>query len=66
MTKFFIKSKKNYFGAILGPFCPNFGKNEFSWNKGFLKKRFLKDFQFLEIPIIYHRAKNQKNLLSYF
>ena len=32
MTKFFIKStkKKNYLGAILGPFCPNFGKNEFS------------------------------------
>ena len=30
MTKFFKKSKKPYFGAILGPFCPNFGKNEFS------------------------------------
>ena len=34
MTKFFKKSKKLYFGAILGPFCPNFGKNESSWKKG--------------------------------
>ena len=34
MTKFFKKSKKLYLGAILGPFCPNFGKNESSWKKG--------------------------------
>ena len=32
MTKFFKKSKKTYFGAILGPFCPNLGINEF-WHK---------------------------------
>ena len=25
---------KNYFGAILGPLCPDLSKNEFSWNKG--------------------------------
>ena len=51
MTKVFKKSKKTYFGAILGPFCPNLDKNEFSWKK---------DCQFLNNPIIYHRAKNQK------
>ena len=33
MTKFFEISKKPYFGAILCLFCPNFGKNEFSWKK---------------------------------
>ena len=53
MTKFF---KKSYFCAILSPFCPNLGKNEFSWKKGLC--------QFLDIPIIYHRAKNQKKLIS--
>ena len=35
MTKFFKKSKKTYFGAILGPFCPDEGKNEFPWKKVF-------------------------------
>ena len=55
MTKFF---KKSYFCAILSPFCPNLGKNEFSWKKGLC--------QFLDIPIIYHRAKNQKKILSHF
>ena len=44
MTKFFKKSKKTYFGAILSPFCSNFGKNEFSWKKGLC--------QFLNISII--------------
>ena len=52
MAKFFKKSKKPYFGTIWGPFCPTLGKNEFSWKKGLC--------QFLDIPIIYHRAKNQK------
>ena len=33
MTKFFKKSKKTYFEAILGTFYQNFGKNEFSWKK---------------------------------
>ena len=42
--------------AILGPFCPNLGKKEFSWKKGFC--------QFLNILIIYHCAKNQKKLIS--
>ena len=53
MTKFFKKSKKPYFGVILDPFCPNLGKNEFSWKKGLC--------QFLDIPIIYYRAKIRKN-----
>ena len=52
MTKFFKKLKKLCFGTILGPFCQNLSKNEFSWKKGLC--------QFLDIPIIYHRAKNQK------
>ena len=52
ITKVF--SKKPYFGAILGPICSNLGKNEFSWKI------------FLDIPIIYHHAKNQKKLLCYF
>ena len=57
MTKFFKKSKELYFGAILSPFCSNLGKNEFSWKKGLR--------QFFNIQIIYHCAKNQKNLMSY-
>ena len=28
-----MKPKKPYFGVILGPFCPNLDKNEFSWTK---------------------------------
>ena len=48
-NKLFKNSKKTCFGAILSPFCPNLGKNEFSW-----KKRLS---QFLNIPIIYHRPK---------
>ena len=54
MTKCFKKSKN----PVLGPFCPNLGKNEFYWKKGSCK--------FLDIPIIYHRAKNQKKLQSHF
>ena len=57
MTKFFKKPKKKYFGAILDPFCSDFGKNEFSWKKGF--------HLLLYIPIIYYRAKNQKKLISH-
>ena len=33
MTKLFKKYKKPYFVAILVVFCPNLGKNEFSWEK---------------------------------
>ena len=54
MKKVFKKSKKPYFGTSLD----TLGKNEFSWEKGLC--------QFLDIPIIYHRAKNQKKLLSHF
>ena len=45
-------------GAILGPFHSYLGKNEFSWKKELC--------QFLDIPIIYHRVKNQKKLLRNF
>ena len=55
MTKFFKKSTKPHFGAILGPFDQNLGKNEFSWN-------IFKARQFLDIFIIYHRAKTQKKI----
>ena len=59
MTKLFLKNpKRTYFGAILGPFYPNLNKNKFSWKKELC--------QFLEIPIIYHCAKNYKKLLSNF
>ena len=44
MTKSFKKFKKTFFGAILGPFCPNFSKNQFSWKKWLC--------QFLNILII--------------
>ena len=51
--KIFKKFKKHYFGAILGPFCLNISKNEFSWKKEFC--------QFLNISIVYHCVKNRKN-----
>ena len=57
MTKFIKKSKKPYFGAILGTFCPILSKNEFSWKKGLC--------QLLNIPIIYHIAKNEKELINH-
>ena len=34
MTNFFEKSKKTYFGVILGNFCPNLGKMNFPGKKG--------------------------------
>ena len=48
MTNFFRNSPKPYFGAILGPFCPNLGKSEFSWKKGLC--------QVFNTQIIYHCA----------
>ena len=57
MTKFFKKSKKPYFGVTSGNFCPNLGKNEFSWKKAL--------WQFLNIPIIYHVAKNLEKLTTH-
>ena len=58
MTIFFSKYPKNpILGNILDPFCPNLSKNEISWNKELC--------QFLNITIIYHRAKNQKKLIGY-
>ena len=57
MTKFSNKYITTFYGALLGPFCPNFGKNEFSWKK--------KLCQLLNIPTIYNRAKNQKKLMSH-
>ena len=55
-SKFFEKLKKHYFGSIMGHFFLDLGKNEFSWKKV---------CQFLNVPIICHHAKNQKNLLSH-
>ena len=52
MTKFFKKPSKKHFLVIWGKFCPNFGKNEFSWKKGLC--------QFLNIPITYHGAKKSE------
>ena len=57
MIKFFKKSKNSYFGVILGLFCPNLRKNEFSWKKA--------PCQFLNIPIIYGGAKKHEKLSSY-
>ena len=51
MTKFFKKSQNPYFWF-------HFGQNKISWKKGLC--------QFLGIPIIYHRAKNQAKIMSYF
>ena len=42
----------------MGPFCPNLGKNEFSWKKGL--------YQVLDIPSIHHRGKNQKKTIEPF
>ena len=58
MTKFYKKSKKSLFGSHFGHFYPNLGKNKLSWKRELC--------QFLEIPIKYHHAKNQKKLLSNF
>ena len=58
MTKFFKKPKKT---PILEPFWALFAqiwaKNEFSWKKGLC--------WVFNIRIIYHSAKNQKNLMSH-
>ena len=57
MKKFFKISKKK---PVLGPFralSANLGKNGFSMKKELC--------QFLNIPIIYHRAKNQKKIMSH-
>ena len=43
--------------SISSPFCQNLGKYDFFWKKGLC--------QFLNIPIIYHRAKNHKKLMSH-
>ena len=42
----------------MGPFFFNFGENEFSWKKGLCR--------FLDIPTIYHHAKNEKKLMCHF
>ena len=59
MNTFFKKSKKSFLGHS-GPFCPNLGKNYLTSKK--------REFfcQFLNIPIIYHRAKNQKKLMNHY
>ena len=56
ITKFIKKSQKPYFGPILSPFAQIGAKNEFSWKKGL--------YQFFNIRITYHCAKNHENLMS--
>ena len=51
------KTQKTLFWGHFGPFYPNLDKNEFSRKKGLC--------QFFDIRIIYHRAKNQKKLMSH-
>ena len=58
MTEFFKKSKKNLFW---GPFWELFAQ---FWAKMNLPAKEL--CQFLDIPIIYHRAENQEKLISHF
>ena len=61
MSKFFKKSKKNYFGAILGLFLPKIAQKYIFLEKGLC--------QFLNIsPLlnIYHHAKNQKKTNDQF
>ena len=59
MKTFFKKSKKPFLGHFW-PFCPNLGKNYLTSKK--------REFfcQFLNIPIIYHSAKNQKKLMNHY
>ena len=55
--KIFQKNpKKTIRRAILGPFYPNFSKNEFSWKKA--------PCHFLNCSTIYRCARNQKKLMS--
>ena len=56
MTQFSKKPKKHLFGTILGPFAQIWAKMSFP------EKR---PSQFLNIPIIYHCAKNQKKTNSH-
>ena len=53
-TKLFKKPQKPYFGTVLDPFCPIWAKMNFPGKNGSV----------LDIPIIYHIAKNQKKLLE--
>ena len=49
------KLEKPYFGAIPSPFCPNFGKNEFSWKKELC--RFL-NISIIIVPLCQKWEKN--------
>ena len=56
MTKFSKNPKKLMLGPFWALFCLNLGKNDFSWKKGLC--------QFSNIRIMYHRAKNQKKVIT--
>ena len=56
--KIFQKISKTLFWDHFGPFLPKFRKKINIPEK--------KSCQFLDIPIIYHRAKNQKKLTNHF
>ena len=55
--KIFQKIPKNLFWDQFQPFMDKFGQRIFSLKKGLC--------QILNIPIIYHRAKNQKKLMTH-
>ena len=44
-TKFFKKSKKPYFRANFGPFCPNLSKNEKGALSGFKYSNYLPSYR---------------------
>ena len=50
MTNFFKRSKKTYCGVILGPFCPNLQKNEFSWKIGLSVFKYFNDLPSCQKP----------------
>ena len=54
----FKKSKKTYFGAISGIFCPYLSKNKFSWKKG------LSDFRNSNYLPLCQKSEKTKRAIS--
>ena len=54
MTKVFKKSRKPYFGSILGPFAQIWTQKEFSWKKGSVS------FSVFELSIIVPKIRKTK------
>ena len=51
----FQKIQKTLFWGYFGIFCPNLDKNELSWK--------IELWHFLNMTVVFHRAKNQKKLM---